>query len=211
MLHYFLAGGPIMYPLLLCSIIATSVIIERLIFWIREDTRRDKQLVDQVLEMARIGDWDGIKNRIIGSKDHVIRILVAGILHREFSMTKAMEAAASDEIKRMKKYLNVLDTVITVAPLLGILGTVTGIINSFQVLGQSGIENPQAVTVGIAQALITTAAGLLISIPSLFLFNYFTSKIQDAIVDIEKYATSLEVVYEKLMGKQRSNNENKIS
>lgn len=204
MMAYFKAGGPLMYPLLICSIISMAVIIDRIIFWLKEEMHRDRKLVNEVLELARVGAWEKIRERITGTKDFVIRILVAGILHREFSMSKAMEAAASDEIKRMRRFLSVLDTIITVAPLLGILGTVTGIINSFQVLGESGIENPQAVTKGIAEALITTAAGLIIAIPSLFAYNYFNSKIQNSIVEIEKYATSLEVVYEKLVGKEKN-------
>jgi biopolymer transport protein ExbB len=92
----------------------------------------------------------------------------------------------------------VIDTMITVAPLLGIFGTVTGIILSFEMLGSAGIEHPQAVTAGIAQALITTAAGLGIAILSVFPYNYFNSRIEKAALDIEKYATSLEIVYEKL-------------
>jgi biopolymer transport protein ExbB len=114
-------------------------------------------------------------------------------------MTKAMEAAASDEIQRMRRLLGVLDTMITVAPLLGIFGTVIGIITSFEILGASGIEHPQAVTAGIAQALITTASGLGIAILSVFPYNYFNSKAENAALDIEKYATSLEIVYEKLV------------
>ena len=114
-------------------------------------------------------------------------------------MTKAMETAASDEIKRMRRYLSVLDTMITVAPLLGIFGTVIGIITSFEILGTGGIEHPQAVTAGIAQALITTASGLGIAILSLFPFNYFISRAENAALDIEKYATSLEIVFEKLV------------
>jgi len=94
--------------------------------------------------------------------------------------------------------LDTLDTMITIAPLLGIFGTVIGIILSFEMLGTAGIENPQAVTAGIAQALITTAAGLGIAILSVFPFNYFNSRIERAALDIEKYATSLEIVYEKL-------------
>ena len=82
--------------------------------------------------------------------------------------------------------------------LLGIFGTVIGIINSFEMLGTAGIENPKAVTAGIAQALITTATGLGIAIFSVFPFNYFNSRIEKAAHTIEKYATSLEIVYEKL-------------
>ena len=199
MLDIFIKGGPVMYPLLVCSVIVLTVVIERIFFWVGMDMRQNKQLVDDVLELCRHGDWESIRAKTKGSKDYIIRILVTGILHREFSMTKAMESAAADEIKRMRRYHSVLDTMITVAPLLGIFGTVTGIIISFEVLGTAGIENPQAVTAGIAQALITTAAGLGIAIFSVFPYNYFNSRIENAVLAIEKYATSLEIVYEKLI------------
>ena len=198
MLELFTKGGPVMYPLLACSIISLTVIIERAVFWIREDIRRDQSLVDDILELCMAGNWEGVRTRIKGSKDYIIRILVSGILHREFSMTKAMETAAADEIKKMHSYLGILDTMITVAPLLGIFGTVIGIITSFELLGSGGIENPQAVTAGIAQALITTASGLGIAILSVFPYNYFNSRAENAGLAIEKYATSLEIVYEKL-------------
>ena len=116
-----------------------------------------------------------------------------------------MEAAAADEIKHMRRFMGVLDTMITVAPLLGIFGTVLGIITSFEVLGSAGIEHPQAVTGGIAQALITTAAGLGIAILSVFPYNYFSSRVENAAMLIEKYATSLEIVFEKLIQKGSRN------
>ncbi|NVM24374.1 MAG: MotA/TolQ/ExbB proton channel family protein [Desulfobacterales bacterium] len=203
MIDVFIKGGPIMYPLLICSILALTVIIERAIFWIVEDRRRDRTLVDKVLSLAEGGDWVAVRARIGNSKDFIIRILVAGILHREFSMSKAMETAASDELDRMRQHLPILDTMITVSPLLGIFGTVIGIILSFEILGSAGIEEPQAVTAGIAQALITTASGLGIAILSLFPFNYFNSRVEKAAAAIEKYATSLEIVYERL---NQSNN-----
>jgi biopolymer transport protein ExbB len=199
MIEIFFKGGPVMYPLLACSIISLTVIFERAFFWIREGSLRNQSLVDNVLELCRQGDWDSVKEEAADSKDFIIRILINGILHKEFSMTKAMETAASDEIQRMRRLLSVLDTMITVAPLLGIFGTVIGIITSFEVLGASGIEHPQAVTAGIAQALITTASGLGIAILSVFPYNYFNSKAENAALDIEKYATSLEIVYEKLV------------
>ena len=203
MMVIFQKGGPVMYPLLVCSIIALTVIIERFLFWAREDMRRNQGLVDEVLELCQKGDWNRVKEKVMGSKDFVIRILVSGILHREFSMTKAMEAAASEEIKRMRRFMSVLDTMITVAPLLGIFGTVIGIISSFELLGSAGIEHPQAVTAGIAQALITTAAGLAIAILSVLPYNYFNSRVEDAALTIEKYATSLEIVYEKLASQEQ--------
>jgi biopolymer transport protein ExbB len=191
-------GGPVMYPLLACSIIALAVVIDRAIFWLKLGLQRKPSLVDEVLELSRQGDWESIRIKTANTKDYIIKILVSGILHREFSMTKAMEAAAADEIRHMRRFMGVLDTMITVAPLLGIFGTVLGIITSFEVLGSAGIEHPQAVTGGIAQALITTAAGLGIAILSVFPFNYFSSRVENAAVLIEKYATSLEIVFEKL-------------
>ena len=198
MIDIFIHGGPVMYPLLACSIIVLTVVIERLFFWTSTDLRRNQSLVDEVLELCQTGDWEAVREKTAGSKDYIVKIIINGILHRDFSMTKAMESAAAEEIKGMRRYNGVLDTMITVAPLLGIFGTVLGIIISFEMLGTAGIEHPQAVTAGIAQALITTAAGLGIAILSVFPFNYFNSRIEKAALDIEKYATSLEIVYEKL-------------
>jgi biopolymer transport protein ExbB len=198
MLHFFQSGGPVMYPLLACSFIVMTVVIERAVFWTRTGMQRDAALVDDVLELCRAGDWEAVRRKTAGSRDYVVRILVSGILHRDFSMLKAMEAAAADEVQRMRRYMGVLDTMITVAPLLGIFGTVTGIITSFEMLGAAGITQPQMVTAGVAEALITTATGLAIAIFSVFPYNYFNAKVARATIDIEKYATSLEIVYQKM-------------
>jgi biopolymer transport protein ExbB len=201
MLNIFLSGGPLMYPLLACSIISLTVVIERLIFWTTLNHHRNGQRLNEIMDLCESGDWEAVRRETAGSKDPIVKILISGILHRKYSMIKAMEASASDEIKRMRRFMNVLDTMITVAPLLGILGTVTGIIQSFNVLGTSGIEHPEIVTAGIAQALITTAAGLAIAILTVFPYNYFNSLAEDAAIQIEKYATSLEIVYERLVQK----------
>lgn len=199
MIEMFIKGGPIMYPLLLCSVISLSVIIERLFFWIGVDRARSRALLEEVLELCRQGDWEAVRLKASGSKNYVIRVLISGILHRDYSLSKAMESAAADEVNRMGHFMGVLDTMITIAPLLGILGTVTGIINSFDMLGTQGAENPQAVTAGIAEALITTAAGLIIAIATLVPFNVFNARIERATRTIEKYATSFEIVYEKIV------------
>lgn len=199
MMAFFYKGGPVMYPLLVCSFIVVTVIVERAIFWMRTEVRRNRPLVDEVLELCRQGDWEAVRQKTVGCRDYVVRILVSGILHREFSMLKAMEAAAADEVQGMRRYMGALDTMITVAPLLGIFGTVTGIITSFEMLGTAGIAQPEAVTAGVAEALITTASGLAIAILSVFPYNYFNGRVERATLEIEKYATSLEIVYEKLM------------
>lgn len=198
MYQFFHNGGPVMYPLLACSLIVLTVIIERAIFWFKIEVERNRPLVDDVLELCRRGEWASVREKTMGCKDYVVRILVSGIVHSEFSLLKAMEAAAADEVQRMRRFMGVLDTMITVAPLLGIFGTVLGIITSFEMLGSTGIEDPKAVTAGVAQALITTATGLGIAILSVFPYNYFNAKVERAALDIEKYATSLEIVYEKL-------------
>lgn len=198
MIDIFNSGGPVMIPLLLCSLISLTVIIERAIFWAVVGMRANQGLLNRVMDLCRTGDWEKIRKIAAGSKSYVIRILISGILHREYSMVKAMESAAADEIARMRRYMGVLDTIITVAPLLGIFGTVLGIIASFDMLGGGGIDHPEAVTKGIAQALITTASGLGIAILTVFPFNYFNARIERAARFIEKYATSLEIVYEKI-------------
>jgi biopolymer transport protein ExbB len=198
MWNLFDKGGPVMYPLLVCSIMALAVVIDRGIFWIRLSLRRNQNLVNEVLELSQKADWETIRQKTIGNKDYIVKILINGIVHRDFSMIKAMEAASADEIKRMRRFMGVLDTMITVAPLLGIFGTVLGIISSFEILGTAGIEHPRMVTAGIAQALITTATGLGIAILSVFPYNYFNSRVENAALQIEAYATSLEIIYEKL-------------
>ncbi len=203
MLEFFQNGGPVMYPLLLCSLVVMTVIIERSLFWFMIGRQRDQALVDEILELCRSRNWEAVRQKAAGCKDYVVRIMVSGILHRDFSMVKAMESAAGDEIQRMRRYMTILDTMITVAPLLGIFGTVIGIITSFEMLGSDGIDRPAAVTAGVAQALITTATGLGIAILSVFPYNYFNTKVERAALDIERYATSLEIVYEKMIHEDR--------
>jgi biopolymer transport protein ExbB len=192
------SGGPVMWPLLLCSVAVCTVIVERILFWMSIQRKRNRMLLDEILTLAESGNWELIREKVSGCQDHVIRLLVVGIVHREYDMGRAMESEANLMIQRMNRYMPVLDTMITVAPLLGIFGTVLGIIGSFKILGSSGIADPKLVTSGIAQALITTASGLGISIIALIPYNYFNTRINKAIHVMEKYATNLEVVYEKL-------------
>ncbi len=192
------SGGPVMYPLLICSVVVLTVVVERFIFWFTLESKRDRKLMDELLTLAEKGRWDQVKEKTEGCNDHIVRLLIVGILHRDYDMGKAMEAEADLTVRRMSRFMPVLDTMITVAPLLGILGTVIGIINSFQMLGTSGIADPKLVTAGIAQALITTATGLAISIFAVIPYNYFNTRIDRAIHIMEKYTTSLEVVHKKL-------------
>jgi biopolymer transport protein ExbB len=199
MIVLFTHGGFLMYPLLLCSVIALTLIIERSIFWAAAGIDRDRPLMDKVLELSAEENWEEIRKTTQGSKNSVVRVLISGILHRDYSPVKAMESAAADEIYKMRRFMGALDTIITIAPLLGILGTVVGIIESFDMLGASGIEDPMAVTGGIAKALITTASGLTIAIVTVFPYNFFNARIERAAQIIEKYATSFEIMHERRM------------
>ncbi len=198
----FQSGGPVMWPLLGCSFLAVVVILERTMFWFGIRRGRDHRLAGEILDLASRGDWEEVRERTENSCDFVIRVLVSGILHREYDMGRAMEAEAESQVRMMQRFMGVLDTMITVSPLLGIFGTVLGIITSFKMLGMTGIEDPRAVTGGIAQALVTTAAGLGIAIMSVFPYNYFNSRIEKAAHEIEKYGTSLELAYERFLGSQ---------
>lgn len=195
-------GGFVMYPLLFASLIALTIIIERFIFWSLEGFRNDLKSVYSILDLVEKNQYDEALKAGNGSKCYLVRILMCGILHRDFSLTSAMEMAANDEMKKMRRCLGVLDTIITMAPLLGILGTVIGIIDSFDMLGQASALNPKVVSKGISQALITTATGLSIAIVTLIPYNYFLSKLRECVTVIEKYTTSLEIVHNR-------NNENK--
>jgi biopolymer transport protein ExbB len=205
------SGGPVMWPLLLCSIAVLTVVLERALFWIALERKRKRQLMDEILVLAESGNWELIREKTAGSRDYIIHILVVGILHREFDMIRAMEAEAELMVQRMQRFMPVLDTMITVAPLLGILGTVIGIIGSFKMLGAGPITDPKLITGGIAQALITTATGLTISIVAVIPFNYFNTRIEHAIHVMEKYSNCLEVVFNKVVVKGPSQNENQTS
>ena len=197
MYELFQKGGYVMYPLLICSVISMTFAIERLIFWIKEKKARNTKLLIDIMQEAEKGNYNDALKLAKESKDHVIRVICNGLAHIEFSVVSALEMAAGDEINRMKRGLGVLDTIITMAPLLGILGTVIGIIQSFDMLGQAGIEDPKTVTVGIAQALITTATGLSIALFTIIPYNYFISRVEKATKNLEKYTTSLEILYQK--------------
>lgn len=200
---FFIRGGPLMWPLLICSIISIAVSVERAIFWLRAILQRDDDLVCQIFNLTEKGDYEEAIRRGKDSRSVIVRVLMAGLVHRDYGLSPSMEAAATREIERMKRGLSVLDTIITLAPLLGILGTVSGIITSFDLLGQASIEDPKAVTAGIAVALITTAAGLSVAIITLLPFNALTRKVEKVTNYMEQLLTHFEVTYRK--GLEKSN------
>ena len=193
MIEIFHKGGPIMWPLLALSVVVLSVVIERFLFIVIERKNRDERLVGEILAQIDKGHLDQA-SRIGGeSKDFVARALIYALAHREKSFSEAMLRAANWELKRFHRGLTILDTAITLAPLLGLLGTVTGMIRSFDMLGGSELGAPSAITGGIAEALIATAYGLGIAITGLLPFNYLNSREEEARLEMQDAASHIEI------------------
>ena len=197
MYELMIKGGPVMWPLLACSVVALAVVFERLLFWLVVSARKNQNLVNRIFTLTEEGDFDTATKEGETSPCLVCRILTAGLAHRNYGLVQSLEAAAMHEIEKMKRNLSVLDTIITLAPLLGILGTVSGIIISFDLLGTAGIEDPKAVTGGIAQALLTTATGLAIAIVALLPYNALTRKVEKVTRYLEQLVTCYEVTVQK--------------
>lgn len=183
-----------MWPLLLASLVAVTVVIERLIFIVRERQRRRPDIVESILTQTESGDIVGAIRRGQQSQDFVARTLVYALTHRDKSFPNALLRAASQELQRFNHGLPILDTIITLAPLLGLLGTVTGMIRAFGLLGDAELQAPTVITGGIAEALIATAFGLGIAIVALIPFNYLTARLEDARHEIEDASTHLELI-----------------
>jgi len=189
MIQIFQAGGPVMWPLLLCSVITVAVIIERSLFWSRMAACRRPNAVAALIrkrDRAASGDFAEAE------RDPVGRILVAGLHGPPAQAPPRMRATAATQLTAMTRYLSLLNTMVALTPLLGIFGTVLGIIQSFQLLGDATLADPVAASRGLAQALITTAFGLAIAMPSLVAFKYFQSKVLEFQQRLETRCTELE-------------------
>jgi len=195
LVHIFKKGGPIMWPLLMVSILAMGAVFERSIFLIAEQGRRDPKALKNFFEAIRTGDITQALQISLGSKFFVLRTLGYALEHKESSLASALMFAQKQEIKRFRAGIPILDTVITLAPLLGLLGTVTGMMGSFSLIGGE-LSAPGAITGGIAEALIATAFGLGIAITALVPFNLLNMQVEKARLEIESAATQLELLME---------------
>ena len=194
MVEMIVKGGIMMIPLILCSVISVAVITERAIFWLRQ---RKGIMPAQLIQMAQDGKFDEILKQGEANNSYIGRVILSGIWHHNASPTLAMETSAIQEIANMKRYLPAMDTIITLAPLLGLLGTIVGMIRSFDIMSIAGIGQPHAVTGGVAEALIATAFGLTVAIVALVPYNYFLSKVEKDAEEMEQYATRLELILVK--------------
>jgi len=199
---YFTKGGPLMWPLLACSVVGLIFIIERVIAYyrVKGDTA---EIVSEVREsLLRRELRQAIE--ICEGYDHPVAVtLKSGLLrfgktHGEIE--KAMESVALHEVSKLEKSLWILATIANIAPLFGFLGTVTGMIASFQALAEVGLGNPEAVAGGISEALITTATGLVIALPVQAAYNYFNNRVSQFALDMEISSSVLLETFSEIEG-----------
>lgn len=184
------AGGWLMLPLVLCSIFTVAITLERFIR-LKKSLILPKNLLLNSIQnietvIQKLQQDQALKNSTLG------RIFAAGFQskqHNEQFARAQMESTASQEIGYLEKNINFLGTLSAVAPLLGLLGTVLGIIESFFVIDLGNNSNPTMMIPGISKALITTAAGMFIAIPALFAYRYFQRLVQEYIAELEQQST----------------------
>ena len=192
LLDLFHKGGPIMWPILACSLLALTVVW--LFFIVAEMSRRQPKLVDSMLDAVERRELELAMKLGRDSKDFVARTLAAALEHgAEKSIASALLRGAERELARYNRGLSVLDTIITLAPLLGLLGTVTGMMGSFGMLGGGELGAPTAITGGIAEALIATAFGLGVAITALIPFNYLNARLEGARRELQDAAAHIEI------------------
>ncbi len=194
----FHAGKEIMWPLLLLSFVAITVVVERILFILRENSNREPEVVEKMLESVERRDIEGALAIGRKSKDFIAKILVYTLTNKEYSMSNAFVRASSQELSRFSQGMATLDTCITAAPLLGLLGTVTGMMRTFGALGSGDVSGATgAITGGVAEALIATAGGLLIAILGLLPYNYLNARAEQAKQEVADASHALEILVKK--------------
>ncbi|HUJ43641.1 MAG TPA: MotA/TolQ/ExbB proton channel family protein [Opitutaceae bacterium] len=198
-MELFQRGGPVMWPVLLVAFLGLTVVVERLLFMVRENAYRDHAVVEKMLEKVDHRDVDGAVAIGSKSKDFVARVMVYALSNKETSLSNAFIRASNQELARFQQGLATLDTVVTAAPLLGLLGTVTGMMRTFGSLGEGGDIASKAgqITGGVAEALIATACGLAIAVSALFPFNILNARLEEARHEIEDASNALELIIKK--------------
>lgn len=187
LVDYFHRGGPVMYPLLLCSLAGLVVIIER--SWVLHQVKDDAaEIIGRVRRALHARDLEAAVRVCDTIQGPIANTVKAGLLQvgkPAEEIERVMEIVATQEIARLERFLWVLATVANIAPLFGFLGTVTGMINAFDRVAEVGLGNPRAVAGGISEALITTATGLMIALPTQAAYNYLTTRVNKISLSME--------------------------
>lgn len=192
------AGGILMVPIVICSILALAIILER--FWtLRPQRVAPPEVVAELWRWIKAKDLNSRKLKALQASSPAGRVLASGLMnarHGREVMTESIEQEANQVIHELERFLNPLGTIAMVTPLLGLLGTVLGMIKVFAEIQVTGLGNAQALSGGISEALITTAAGLSVAIPSLIAHRYFVRRVDALVVGMEEEAVRLvEVVH----------------
>ncbi|MFV8833799.1 MotA/TolQ/ExbB proton channel family protein [Aquisalimonas sp.] len=193
MLEMIAAGGWVMVPIILCSILALAIIGERI--WALQKRRvLPPHLVAHVWNQVRSGTLDSQQLRQLREQSALGRVLAAGLSNMRSSrevMMESIEDAGRHEAHRMERFLNTLGTIASITPLLGLLGTVIGMIRVFSAITAHGVGDAANLAGGISEALLTTAAGLIVAIPSLMAYRYFRGLVDEHMVEMEQEAMKL--------------------
>ena len=187
------SGGWLMVPIILCSVISVAIIIERL-WTLKKDNVAPADLVVDIEHLLEQHQLTEARLKELEQSSYLGRILVAGLCvsnQTSAEIRRSIEEAGRHVVHELEKYLNALGTIAAITPLLGLLGTVIGMIKVFAAITAVGVGNPQILAGGISEALITTAAGLSVGIPSLMFHRYFKGKINELTVDMEQHALRL--------------------
>jgi biopolymer transport protein ExbB len=197
-MELFKNGGPVMWAILVISLVGFTVVIERLIFIFRENGAREHEVVEKILEKVEARDIDGAVEIGRQSRDFVARILTYALSNKDLSLSNAFIRAANQEMTRFNQGLATLDTVITAAPLLGLLGTVTGMMRTFGALGGGDVGAAAGqITGGVAEALIATCCGLFIAVTCLFPYNYLNARVEEGRHEVDDAFNALELIIKK--------------
>lgn len=187
------AGGWVMYPILLSSIVGLAIIIER--FWSLQARRvTPDDLVAQVWQWLRAGVLDERRIQTLRTTSPLGRIIAAGLVNRQHDraiLKESIEETGRHVVHELERYLNTLGTIAAISPLMGLLGTVFGMIRMFGALKTHGVGDPAALAGGIAEALITTAAGLTVAIPTMYFYRYFRGRVENLVVQMEQESLKL--------------------
>lgn len=187
------AGGWVMWPLILCSIAALAIIGERL--WsLQRKTVIPPELLGQVQRLLERNELDDTRLAVLRDSSVLGRVLAAGVANRAHEhdvLKEAIEDAGRHTIPELERYLNTLGTIAAIAPFLGLLGTVLGMIKMFAGIGSHGLGDPTIVAAGISQALVATATGLAVAIPSLMAYRYLRGRVDELAVEMEQEALKL--------------------
>jgi biopolymer transport protein ExbB len=187
------AGGFIMWPIIACSIIALGIVVER--FWTLKRTKiLPPNLVNQVQEWVKSGELDDTRIRAVYESSPLGRVLAAGLVNRNYDreiIKEALEDAGRHVAPDLDRFLRTLGTIANISPFLGLLGTVVGMIEMFSGIGGRGVSDPSIVAGGISQALIATAAGLVVAIPSVLFYRYLRGLVNDLLIEMEREALRL--------------------